>query len=375
MRIAILAENDKVFVKHAKFSLEADREYPSVLVWALVSADPELGVGEGFMQGRWRMLAGEPEDALSIFWNIATTNRLLPFLRKVINGKRFYKWQANTPELARSNIAHHYDADNTNNALFERMLGSVPCYSSAIFETPTQSLADAQHNKINIVVERLDIRAGDQVLDIGCGWGVLTRRLARAGCNVTGITLSQEQLNYCNRLASADIVGNQDYLLEDYRSFFARVHDRRYDKITCIEVLDHIGKAQYDLFFQLVRSKLKDDGTFFLQLIARPHEGQTSGWIQKYIYPGGYIASINEVTRAFESAGFKAIDLAYIPGIHYANTLREWRKLLRDEWKTLRQDPRLDVVFYRKWMFFLAYSISAFENAGFCNYHLILKKA
>jgi len=202
---------------------------------------------------------------------------------------------------------------------------------------------------------------------------VLARKLAASGANVTGITLSHEQLLYCERHTSPQSSGSEIYFPQDYRSFFAN-NRRTYDAITSVEVLDHIGKSQFETFFRLAYDNLKDDGAFFLQLIARPSPSQTSGWIQKYIYPGGYIASLEEIEAAYVKAGFRSAGLEYIASSHYAQTLREWRTNLVNAWPGISAKSGFDGVFYRKWMFFLAYSISAFENAGFCNYHLTLKK-
>jgi cyclopropane-fatty-acyl-phospholipid synthase len=230
----------------------------------------------------------------------------------------------------------------------------VPCYSAAIYKGPAESLADAQLNKIGIITQELDLHPDLSTLDIGCGWGVLTRRLAEHGCHVTGITLSQEQLAFCEQ--ARKVPAREMYLRNDYRSFFSR-NSARYDRISCIEVLDHIGRQQFDTFFALVNSHLSEDGIFFLQVIVRPDAGQTSAWIQKYIYPGGYIASIDEISMAYKNAGFNAVKVIRLSGGHYAQTLRDWRANLVKHWAGLSSTLGYDETFLRKWLFFLAYSI------------------
>jgi cyclopropane-fatty-acyl-phospholipid synthase len=373
-QIAVSRETvDCLVLRHPKFLVELDQRYAATLLRGLISTDPEMLVGEGYMHGRWRVVEGALEDVLTTLWTIATKQLILPMLRKAINRRRFDIWQRNTVEKSKKNIEHHYDAENANNSFFQHMLGEVPCYSAGVFVGEDTDLAKAQKNKINIIAAQLNISKGDQILDIGSGWGVLTRRLAAEGGRVTGITLSREQLRYCE---SMSLTGpeSESYLLQDYRTFFAG-NSTPFDIITCIEVLDHIGRSQFDSFFRLAHLNLKTDGQFFLQLIARPKRGQTSGWIDKYIYPGGYIASIEEIRTAYERAGFQSVNMVHLPGSHYAQTLRQWRNLLIQSWRAMSSsDPRFDEVFYRRWMFFLAYSISAFEHGGFCNYHLTLKK-
>ena len=373
--VTIPNENQKILlIDHNHFAIEANLEFAGRFFSTIFSTDPEMIVGEGYMNGSWNVKRGSLETVLSFFWYVVSKQPFFPTIRKILNSSRFKNWQINDPSISRDNILNHYDSENFGNSLFGNMLGEVPCYSAAIFDHREQGLASAQMNKINIIVKNLAINAGDRVLDIGSGWGVLTRKLASKGCAVTGITLSQEQLHWCNLHKSSNSSASEEYRLQDYRDFF-KSNTKKFDRITCIEVLDHIGAAQFGTFFRLVQENLKDDGQFFLQLITRPTRGQTSGWINKYIYPGGYVASLEEVRISYEASGLKAASVQPISGFHYAQTLKEWRALLEKNWGVISRSNLYNSEFYRKWMFFFGYSIAAFENGGFSNYHITLVKS
>lgn len=332
--------------------------------------DAELLIGEGYVNGEWDIVSGNLEDVLSTFWEIANSSQYINRKRKNDLRDEFELSQRNDPNSAKENIEHHYDAENYENSLFKAMLGDRMCYSAALFSEQGGSLDEAQDQKFEVIIDNLGISPGDKVLDIGCGWGTLGRKLSDKDIHYDGITISSEQYNYCqeNKLGG----GRENYHLLDYREFFEN-NDRQYDSVTCIEALDHIGTAQYNEFFRLVKKCLKPGGTFFLQLIARPERGMTSTWISKHIYPGGYITSYEEAEEAFLYAGFNESSLVDLTGFHYAETLRRWRNNLLENWEGLSGTPPFDEEFLRKWMFFLSYSIVAFRDSGFTNYHLKLK--
>lgn len=358
-------------ISHQSFIVEAELSFLSNLARSIFSVDPEMFIGEGFMHQKWWMVEGKLEDFLAFLWNVTESLKLLSFARRFLNRKRFSFWQKNDPLLSKNNIAHHYDNQNPDNQLFKSMLGDIPCYSAGIYQNHDTKLAIAQKTKIDKIIELIKPKPNQKALDIGSGWAVLTERLHAEKCEITGITLSEEQLNYCNKKFKNET--KITHKLKDYRDFFAE-NCNKFDIITCIEVLDHIGLNQFDSFFEVVNNNLNDRGVFFIQLIARPKPGQTSGWIQKYIYPGGYIASFEEVQSSYQKFGFTAEKIQYIDGFHYAQTLRDWRTNFQNNWKKIENTNKFNNIFFNKWMFFFAYSIAAFDNANFHNYHILLRK-
>ncbi len=365
-----------VSIKSSSFHVLARRNFLLNLLKSSLSRDPELDVGEGYMTGDWRLVDGSLVEFLKALWSMQQRTKFRAYIRSIVNRSRFRDWQSNTPQTARLNIKHHYDDDNPDNLLFEHMLGERLCYSAGLFESEDDTLETAQARKIDAIIEALNISEGMTVLDIGSGWGELTRELARGGCASTGITLSEAQLNWSNqsKLQTGAAGGAERYLLSDYRDFFAANH-KQFDRITCIEVLDHIGINQFEQFFSLVRDNLEDDGMFFMQVITRPSAGQTSNWINKYIYPGGYIASLDEIIEHAQNSGFAVESHNALGGKHYAETLKLWDEKLEGAWLNEKFRFSFDDVFFRKWKFFLAYSIVAFEISGFGNSHLRLRKA
>lgn len=368
-----IGSQNRVIVRGDQFKLSVDKSFLKGAVFAAFSGDAELVVGEGYMHRKWDVEEGQLEDALAAFWSIANRLPLAATFRWVGNYARFSKKQVNSTDSSQLNIKSHYDDDNVQNNLFSSMLGRSMCYSAAIFDSEHQKLDSAQINKLSRIVTLLDLRSGMNVLDIGSGWGALAESIANSGCNVTGITLSEEQLHWCAGKNAKSSSGQISYYLQDYRDFYSN-NTLKLDRITCIEVLDHIGTKQYDNFFKLAYDALSEDGLFFLQLIARPERGHTSSWIDKYIYPGGYIASLEEAREAYLKAGFVERKVIPIDGEHYVRTLNLWRDSFKRGWDELSAKNGLDEVFYRKWEFFLSYSIVAFQHAGFCNYHVVLEK-
>lgn len=362
---------DYFFFEHKDFSARVEVGFAKNLINSFFSSSSEMIVGEGFMHGKWEMQRGNLEDLLSIFWNIKNESASLTRIRKLGNWRRFMMGQKNDPATSQKNIELHYDDDGKENKLFEQMLDSKMLYSSGIYENEGDSLETAQAKKLNVIIDSMNVQKGQKTLDIGSGWGSLTRALAAKGCDATGVTLSQQQLKYCNenKLASVSTqianAGSEQYYFQDYREYFAENHNKLFDHITCIEVLDHVGVKQFDSFFKLIHQHLAENGTVLLQLILRPEKGQTSEWIDKYIYPGGYIASIDEVLASSSKAGLKNdLQLDYI-GYHYSNTLRDWRSQLLKNRIEIEKTQDLDTVFFNKWLFYLSYSKSAFDNAGF----------
>jgi cyclopropane-fatty-acyl-phospholipid synthase len=318
--------------------------------------DPELHLGECYMDGTLVMEEGTILDLLDLLLH-QERDKMLPHWARPQWMMR-YLWrrlqQLNYRPRARENVAHHYDLDERLYSLF---LDSDRQYSCAYFETPQQSLDDAQLAKKRHLAAKLVLRPGKHVLEIGCGWGGLAIYLARfCDAQVTGITLSKEQLRRAReRVSETDLSRKIRFYLRDYRDAQGPI-----DRIVSVGMFEHVGIGFYDHYFRKCADLLAEDGVMLLSSIGRS-EGPnvTSPWIAKYIFPGGYIPALSEVMPSIERAGLLVTDIEVLR-LHYAETLSAWRTRFLAHAKDLR--PIYDERFLRMWEFYLDASEVAFRE-------------
>jgi len=316
--------------------------------------DPELKLGEAYMDGTFVVERGSIADVLALLFSqdhFAAGSWALPrFARYLFRRLQ----QFNLRSRSRQNVAHHYDLDGRLYSLF---LDGDQQYSCGYFESPDQSLDDAQLAKKRHLAAKLRLAPGAKVLDIGCGWGGLALYLAEiAGAQLTGITLSQEQYQRANnRALERGLSGRATFQLVDYRDVGGR-----FDRILSVGMFEHVGVGFYDTFFEKCAELVADDGIVLLHSIGRSSPpGITNPWIAKYIFPGGYIPALSEVVRAIERAGLLVTDIEVLQ-LHYAKTLKAWRERFlahRDEAVRI-----YDQRFVRMWEFYLACSEMAFRE-------------
>ena len=316
--------------------------------------DPELKLGEAYMDGTFVVERGSIADVLALLFSqdhFAAGSWALPrFARYLFRRLQ----QFNLRSRSRQNVAHHYDLDGRLYSLF---LDGDQQYSCGYFESPDQSLDDAQLAKKRHLAAKLRLAPGAKVLDIGCGWGGLALYLAEiAGAQLTGITLSQEQYQRANnRALERGLSGRATFQLVDYRDVGGR-----FDRILSVGMFEHVGVGFYDTFFEKCAELVADDGIVLLHSIGRTSPpGITNPWIAKYIFPGGYIPALSEVVRAIERAGLLVTDIEVLQ-LHYAKTLKAWRERFlahRDEAVRI-----YDQRFVRMWEFYLACSEMAFRE-------------
>ena len=328
--------------------------------------NPELYLGEAYMDGTFVVEDGSIADALAILLDqpemVPRWARLQWWLRYLI--RRF--GQFNPRARSRDNVAHHYDLDGRLYSLF---LDADRQYSCAYFETPDATLDDAQFAKKRHLAAKLLIRPGDRVLDIGSGWGGLGLYLAEmTGADVTGVTLSTEQLQVANaRAAETNLSRSARFLLEDYRDI-----PGPFDRIVSVGMFEHVGVDFYETYFRRCAELLSDDGVMVLHSIGRSTGPDvTSPWITKYIFPGGYIPALSEVMPAIEKAGLLVCDMEILR-LHYAQTLKAWRERF-----TARREEAVrlyDERFARMWEFYLAASEMSFRKQNMMNFQLQLTK-
>ena len=333
-----------------------------------VLLDPELKFGEAYVDGTLVVEQGTITDVLSVVFAQRRDGkpplwaRLQWLIRYLYRRLR----QFNPPKRSRRNVAHHYDLHGQLYALF---LDADRQYSCAYFETPDQTLDDAQIAKKRHLAAKLLIEPKDRVLDIGCGWGGLALYLAEmCQARVTAITLSAEQHAYARGLAS-ERPQTQDieFRLQDYRDV-----PERFDRIVSVGMFEHVGVGFYDTFFRKCAELLDDDGVMVLHSIGRS-EGPnvTNPWIAKYIFPGGYIPALSEVLPAVERAGLLVTDIEILR-LHYAETLKAWRQRFlvhRDDVERL-----YDARFARMWEFYLAAAEMAFREQAMMVFQIQLTK-
>jgi cyclopropane-fatty-acyl-phospholipid synthase len=334
--------------------------------WRILT-NPELRFGEAYMNGEVVFERGDLTDLFAAvmsqsqagaspwFLPYAATRRLLRRLR-----------QFNPRGRARRNVAHHYDLDDRLYALF---LDSDRQYSCAYFEHPGQSLDEAQLAKKRHLAAKLLVSPDQSVLDIGCGWGGLAIYLAEiAGARVSGITLSEEQLRLASSRARERAPRARiDFALRDYRDV-----EGRYDRVVSVGMFEHVGIDHYARFFRECAKLLDENGVMLLHSIGRTEgPSATNPWIQKYIFPGGYIPALSEVLPAIERAGLLVTDVEILR-LHYAETLKAWRERFhaRREEVLAIHDER----FRRMWDFYLASSEMSFRAQSLMTFQIQIAK-
>ncbi len=330
--------------------------------------DPELRFGEAYMDGSLVVEEGSIADVLAILLGQRRDGRPPAWARLQWHVRYTYRrWlQFNPRNRARRNVAHHYDLDGQLYALF---LDAYRQYSCGYFETPGQTLDDAQLAKKRHLAAKLLLKPGHRVLDIGCGWGGLALYLAElGGAHVTGITLSAEQHAFAQTYAAEHSLSeNVEFHLQDYRDA-----TDRFDRIVSVGMFEHVGVGFYDTFFRKCAALLDDNGVMLLHSIGRS-EGPnvTNPWIAKYIFPGGYIPALSEVLPAVEKAGLLVTDIEILR-LHYAETLKAWRQ----RFLAHRADAErlYDARFVRMWEFYLAAAEMAFREQAMMVFQLQLAR-
>jgi cyclopropane-fatty-acyl-phospholipid synthase len=339
--------------------------------WTLLALamEPELKLGECYMDGSLAMESGEIYDFLELLGRNFDHDPNRQHRQPVI--KRIWFWvlrrvrQINDRVSARRNVAHHYDISND---LYRRFLDPDMQYSCAYFADPAMTLEEAQASKKAHIASKLLLQPGHRVLDIGCGWGGMGLTIAERipGGEVVGVTLSTEQLAVARERAEA-AHANARFELCDYRDVKGT-----FDRIVSVGMFEHVGEPNYQQYFDTVARLLKHDGVAVIHSIGRRDEpGVTNPWIAKYIFPGGYIPALSEVLPAIERAGLWVTDMEILR-LHYAETLRIWRERFTAQWDEIAR--QYDVRFCRMFEFYFAVSEIAFRYGGHMVFQVQLAK-
>ncbi|WIM13290.1 cyclopropane-fatty-acyl-phospholipid synthase family protein [Enhydrobacter sp.] len=311
---------------------------------------PRLAFGEAFMEGKLTVEGGGIYDLLDLLGRNMASLETTPFIRWSYGFQRLVRVleQYNPIGTAERNVAHHYDLKDQ---LYDFFLDRDRQYSCAYFRTGEEPLEQAQLDKKGHIAAKLLLKPGQNVLDIGSGWGGMALFLSQQfGVDVTGVTLSKEQLAVSSRRAlEGGLADRVRFKLLDYRQ-----EDGRYDRIVSVGMFEHVGVAHYIEYFRKVKSLLKEDGVMLLHAIGRMEPpGGTNTWLKKYIFPGGYTPALSEVLTAIEKVGLWVTDIEVLR-LHYAGTLRQWRTRFNANRERIKQMAGYDERFCRMWEFYLA---------------------
>ncbi|MCR5875721.1 cyclopropane-fatty-acyl-phospholipid synthase family protein [Phenylobacterium sp. J426] len=325
-----------------------------------VLASGDIGLAEGYMAGEWDTpdLSALLEVLALNFDNIervATGSPLMSLLHFVQHLLR-----PNTRDGSRRNIHAHYDLGN---AFYSRWLDPTMTYSAARFAKPGEALSEAQRRKYRTLAESMDLRAGQHVLEIGCGWGGFAEYAAReVGARVTGITISEEQYRFAKeRMFAQGLNERADIRLIDYRDV-----DGQFDRVASIEMFEAVGERYWPTYFGKVRESLKPGGRAGLQIITIQDElfedyRRRADFIQRYIFPGGMLPSEARLKAETERAGLSWAGVSRF-GQHYADTLAEWASRFEGAWDDIKR-LGFDERFRKLWRFYLSYCEAGFRTA------------
>ncbi len=316
---------------------------------------PDLYFGEGYTNGSIVIENGTLTEFLDIaLKNVGRgeTNSYNAIINKFRGTYRFLT-NFNLKNKSKSNVAHHYDISEK---LYDLFLDKNRQYSCAYFKNENESLEQAQQNKIDHIIKKLNLKPNQKVLDIGSGWGTLAIEIAKKSqCEVLGITLSENQYTHSVEKVKMSGLENQvRFKIADYRDL-----NEKFDRIVSVGMFEHVGRKFYKTYFNSVSKLLNEDGVALIHTIGSinpprdPHP-----WITKYIFPGGYTPSLSEVSKPIEKSGLILSDVE-VWRMHYAHTLRNWKERFLSKREEVLE--MFDEKFLRMWEFYLAGCEMAFK--------------
>jgi len=324
--------------------------------------DPGLAFGDGFSEGR----IGVEGDLVALLealydapWSPGPLGRASAALWR-------RRGQSNTLRGSRRNIHRHYDLGND---FFELWLDPEMVYTCAYFPTPSSSLEQAQHAKLELVARKIWAKPGDRILELGCGWGSLALHLARHhGAHVTAYNISAEQICFARERAKREGLDDRVHFVEDdYRNA-----EGRYDAVVSVGMLEHVGARHHRAFGETIERCLCDDGRGLVHSIGRVQASPMDPWIQRRIFPGSYAPTLAEMVALLSRLGLSVLDVENLR-LHYAKTLEHWLERYEKNVERVRQ--RLGDDFARAWRLYLAGSIAAFRASSLQLWQVVFSRA
>lgn len=312
-----------------------------------IIADPSLAFGEAYMQGRVE-IEGSVREVIEALYNNQES-----FLHQNPAYLKLAKIVSNGIKKSKENAQFHYDIGNDFYSLW---LDETMTYSCAYFKSEEDTLAQAQTNKLEHILRKLNLEPGQRLLDIGCGWGELIITAARKyRVKALGITLSQEQYEKVRvRIARENLSEWVDVRWLDYRE----LKEQMYDRVVSVGMLEHVGKEHLREYFTTVKKLLKNEGISLLHTITGRDGRGTNSWIDKYIFPGGYIPTVSELMAHMESCGLYLLDAESLRN-HYTRTLEQWVQNFEKALSVIRESK--DEVFIRMWRMYLHSAAASFQ--------------
>ncbi len=342
------------------------------LNWKLI-LDPELEFPEAYMRGEIIIEnASLKEFLMNLVKNLG---RREVSSASYISKRIFQIWRYlsnfNLPGKSRKNVEHHYDiGGEKGEKLYDIFLDTKHrLYSCAYWKKDTKTLENAQQNKIDHIAKKLDIKKGNKILEVGCGWGGMAFEIAKQkGCEVTGISLSKNQINYCKNKAKELGLDNQvQFELADYREIKGQ-----YDRIYSVGMFEHVGKKFYKVFFESMNKLLREDGIFLLHTIGVVDKPTPPNkFINRHIFPGGVCPSFSQIIEPLEKTGLIVADTETLIR-HYDKTLESWLERFLAK-KNLVKDL-FDEKFVKMWEYYLASCAAAFRYRDLAVFQLQIVK-
>ena len=334
-------------------------------------SDGKMGFCEAFMTAD--ITSQDPASLveLAVMQNdYVEANLKFSYIKTQLRKLMHYRNQ-NSKTGSRKNISYHYDLGNS---FYDKWLDRSMTYSSAYFEDEGDDLKTAQEAKYRRLAEMVDLKPGDRVLEIGCGWGGFAEFAARHyDIHLTGITISQEQYDYAvDRIKNAGLDDKVALKLTDYRDV-----TEQFDKIVSIEMFEAVGEAYWPTYFASLSRCLNKGGKAGLQVITIDDAifddyKREPDFIQQYIFPGGMLPSVPRLDTPLKSAGLKLVE-DHGFGLHYARTLQEWRDRFLAAWPEI-SDTGFDQRFKRMWELYLAYCEGGFRAGSIDVRHMLIER-
>jgi cyclopropane-fatty-acyl-phospholipid synthase len=345
---------------------EAQWVFKDVSAMSRILRDPDLELGETYLDGLWHTDPGSLITLIEILMRNFNETKEDGFIKKLVIALSKVLQAGNRIRRSYKNVSHHYDLDEW---VFRRFLDTGMFYSCAYFEYPGQTLEQAQQAKCRLIANKLLLKPGQHVLDIGCGWGGMAFHLAENfDVRVTGITLSKEQLRVAQEEARRRKLEHVvEFKLEDYRE-----HVGVYDRIVSVGMFEHVGSRHFKAYFDAVDRLLAEDGVALIHTIGESRLSRsTNPWIRRHIFPGGYIPALSEMSRAVEKGRMMSTDVEVLR-LHYADTLAEWLNRFSSHREEVAE--RMGERFCRMWEFYLASCSASFRYWDLVVFHMQLTK-
>lgn len=324
--------------------------------------DASLAFGEAYMSGDI-----DYEGNLQAILDVAFKNKDMFKRESEILGS-IARLLPKSPHRNKKDIKYHYDIGNDFYSLW---LDPSMTYSCAYFQQPSDSLYQAQMNKIDYILKKLNLKSGQTLLDIGSGWGELIIRAAQQyGVKSVGITLSEEQfVRTKQKIKNEHLENIVEVKLQDYRELASS--GVQFDRLVSIGMMEHVGRANIPDFIAATDSLLKDGGIFLLHTITKQVESESNTWMETYIFPGGYIPSVRELISTLPNHDFYIKDIESLR-LHYARTLECWAENFEKNLDTIRE--KFDEPFIRMWRIYLNSCIYGFRYRVVDLHHFLLEK-